>query len=295
MENLNLNSLRVFAVAARHGSFQRAAEALHISHGAVSQRIKQLETSLGVVLFDRQPRGVALTRQGRKYFSAVEEALSILTAATARLDQSRRHVRLHIGASTASKWLMPRKSAFNARFPEISLETEIHDTMMERNLGRNEIALWPGSAAPARHAAHHVQCLCEFQLAAVCSPHFMTPDWPVDTRTLLTLPLLQDAHRRWESLIENTGHGGEHSILNFGRSALALDAAIQGHGVAIAPTFLIEADVSARRLVEIWRSPEASKEFLFLSWPKQHAHEKPLKRTVTWILSEFGLDADTDS
>lgn len=289
MDNLNLNALRVFAVAARNGNFQRAAEVLHISHGAVSQRIKQLEADLGVVLFDRKPRGVALTAKGKKYYCAVEEALSILSAATLELGQSSRQVRLHIGASTASKWLMPRMNAFHARFPGISLETEIHYTMMERNLGRNEIALWP-ARFPMPNAAHHVQCLCELRLVAVCSPNFQCPEGPVDTRMLLTLPLLQDAHRRWEHLIEMTGHGGEHSILNFGGSALALDAAIQGHGVAIAPTFMIEADVRAGRLVEIWRSPDASDEYFFLSWPRQHAREKPLGQVVEWILSEFGID-----
>lgn len=294
METLNLNALRVFAEAARHGSFQRAAEVLHISHGAVSQRIKQLETDLGVVLFDRKPRGVALTAKGRKYFGAVEEALSILTAATTELKQSSHLITLHIGASSAAKWLMPRMSAFNARFPAITLETEIHDTMMARNLSRNEIALWPGKA-PVRNAAHHVQRLCALQLVAVCSPGFLRPDWPVDTRTLLSLPLLQDAHRRWERLIEKTGQGSEHGILNFGRSALALEAAIQGHGVAIAPAHMIEADVRAMRLVEMWRSPEAPEEYLFLSWPRYHAREKPLRQVVGWMLSEFGIDAAADT
>lgn len=296
MENLNLNALRVFAVAARLGNFQRAAEVLHISHGAVSQRIKQLEADLGVVLFDRKPRGVALTAKGKSYYGAVEEALRILTAATSELKPSSRQIRVHIGASSASKWLMPRMRAFNARFPDISLETEIHYTMLERNLGRNEIALWPGKA-PVNTAAHHVRCLCELRLVAVCSPDFPRPDWPVDTETLLSFPLLQDAHRRWEDLIESSqraGHGGQHSILNFGSSALALDAAIQGHGVAVAPTYMIEADVRARRLVEIWRSRDASQEHLFLSWPKQHGHEKPMMHTVAWILSEFGVDTAPD-
>lgn len=297
MNNLNLNALRVFSVAARLGNFQRAAEVLHISHGAVSQRIKQLEADLGVVLFDRKPRGVELTAKGKSYYGAVEEALRTLTAATSEVKQSSRQIRVHIGASSASKWLMPRMRAFSARFPDISLETEIHYTMLERNLGRNEIALWPGTA-PVNTAAHHVECLCELRLVAVCSPDFLRPDRPVDTETLLSFPLLQDAHRRWEDLIESsqrTGNGGQHSILNFGSSALALDAAIQGHGVAIAPTFLIEADVRAKRLVEIWRSPDTSGEYVFLSWPKHHAHEKPLKQAVAWIISEFGIDPRADS
>lgn len=289
MENLNLNALRVFAAAARHGSFLLAAEVLNITHGAVSQRIKQLETDLGVTLFDRRPRGVALTPKGAAYHAAVEEALTLLTTATTDLRGPSGQITLHAGASAVSKWLMPRMGALNLRFPGTSIVTEIHDTMLSRNLGRNEIALWPGKT-PATHPAHHVRCLCEARFVAVCSPGFLRPDWPADAETLLSFPLLQDANRRWERLIEKTGHPGHHSILNFDRSALALDAAIQGHGIAIAPTFMVEADVRAKRLVEIWHSPDISGEYYFLSWPKQYAHEKPLSEVVSWITSEFCLD-----
>lgn len=289
MDNVNLNALRVFAVAARHGSFQRAAEMLNISHGAVSQRVKQLESDLGVILFDRKPRGVSLTPKGRTYFDAVEEAITLLHRATEDLTRPDHKITLHIGASSASKWLMPRMGAFNSLYPEIILQTEVHSTLIERNLGRNEIALWPAKV-PAQNAAHHIRRLCELRLVAVCSPGFARPDSPVALDRLLTFSLLQDAHRRWERLIDASGHAGPHRILNFGSSALALDAAIQGHGIALVPTMMVETDARAGHVTEIWQPPTASGEFLFLSWPRQHAHDKPLRKTVSWILSEFAAD-----
>lgn len=288
-QHINLNALRVFAVAARQGNFQRTAEELNISHGAVSQRIKQLELDLGVVLFERHPRGVSLTPLGETYRGAVDAALSILITATAELERTSGQITFHLGSSFASKWLMPRLRAFASTFPDITITTEIHDKVLERNLGRNEISFWPGKAG-STHPAHHIQHLCELELIAVCSPNLLRPDWPLDVETLLTFPLLQDAHRRWERLIKTTGHGGGHSLLNFDRSALALEAAIKGHGVAIAPTVIIDEDISEGKLVEIWRSPEASGEHLFMSWANQHTRDKHLKKTVSWILSEFGLD-----
>ena len=81
--------------------------------------------------------------------------------------------------------------------------------------------------------------------------------------TLLTLPLLQDAHRRWEKLIQETGYGDTHKLLNFDRSALALDAAICGHGVAIAPTYMVENDLRSKKLVEIWVGPDPSDDGLY--------------------------------
>lgn len=290
VQNVNLNSLRVFAIAARHGNFQRAAEELNISHGAVSQRIKQLELDLGVMLFERKPRGVSLTRIGERYYTAVKEALAIIATAATEVEDVSRQVTLHIGPSTASKWLMPRLNAFATKHPDVSLSTEVHEELLARNLGRNEIAIWPGKAT-GRNPAHHVRCLTELQLVAVCSPDLPRPDGTLDVAALISLPLLQDSHRRWDLLINTSGHRAKRSILNFGSSALALDAAINGHGIAIAPTYIIEKDIHAGRLTKVWNSPESSKEFLYVSWAKQNADEKPLRRTLNWILSEFGLDA----
>jgi len=79
MKTVNLNALRVFSVVASHGNLQRAAEDLNLSRGAVSQRIKQLEIELGVVLLVRGARGVSLTPEGERCHAAMEEALAILT------------------------------------------------------------------------------------------------------------------------------------------------------------------------------------------------------------------------
>lgn len=290
VQNVNLNALRVFAIAARCGNFQRAAEVLNISHGAVSQRIKQLELDLGVMLFERKARGVGLTPNGERYRDAVEKALSILATAGADLERAGGQVTLHLGASFASRWLMPRMRSFAVRFPDIAVTTEVHEELLQRNLGRNEIAIWPARMID-RASGHRVRRLAELQFVAVCSPHLLRPDRPLDIETLLSLPLLQDSHRRWERLIETAGHGARHSLLNFDRAALALDAAINGHGVTIAPTYMIEEDLAAGRLVEIWRSPDASGEYLFMSWAEQHGASRPVTQTVNWILSEFGLEA----
>lgn len=288
--NVNLNALRVFAIAARHSNFLRAAEELNISHGAVSQRIKQLELDLGITLFERKARGVSLTANGERYREAVEEALSILATAAADLDRVGAPVILHLGASFASRWLMPRMKRFAGQFPSVSVTTETHDELLQRNLGRNEIAIWPAKTIN-KAPGDQVTRLAELQFVAVCSPHLLRPDWPLDLKTVLSLPLLQDSNRRWERLIDSAGHSARHSLLNFDRSALALEAAINGHGVAIAPTYMIGDDLAADRLVEIWRNPDASGEYLFISWAAQGTARNPVIQTVNWILSEFGLEA----
>lgn len=286
MKQMNLNSLRVFAVAARRRNLQRAADELNISRGAVSQRIKQLEIDLGVTLLVRGARGVSLTPEGERCQTAVNDALATLETAFLDIQGESDQVTLHLGPSTATKWLMPRINDFATLFPDISLRTEVHEQVLSRNLGRNEIAVWPGEA-PDPSPVHNSKFLTEIRLVAVCSPDFLRPDWPMGLETLLTLPLLQDAHRRWERLISAAGHSMPHKLLNFDRSALALDAAIGGHGVAIAPTYMIESDLRANRLVEIWVSPEPSDEHLFASWSREHVRQNRVSRIVDWIASEF--------
>lgn len=291
MKQLNLNAMRVFAVAASHGNLQRAADDLNLTRGAVSQRIKQLEIDLGVVLLKRGARGVALTAEGERCHAGVTEALAVLETALVGIGEENDRVTLHLGSSTATKWLMPRMDAFAAAFPKISLKTEVHEQILSRSLGRNEIAMWPGKAQDP-NPFDRSRRLTDIRLVAVCSPDFLRPDWPMGLETLLTMPLLQDAHRRWEKLIAATGYGNTHKLLNFDRSALALDAAIGGHGTAIAPTYMIENDLQSKRLVEVWVDPEPSDDGLYISWSKDHLGKQRISQIVDWIGSEFERTAD---
>ncbi|MEQ8903626.1 MAG: LysR family transcriptional regulator [Roseovarius sp.] len=286
MKKVNLNALRVFSVVASHGNLQRAAEALNLSRGAVSQRIKQLEIELGVVLLVRGARGVSLTPEGERCHAAMENALAILDTALVSIGEDGDRVTLHLGSSTATKWLMPRMDAFAAKFPNVSLTTQVHEQVLARSLGGNEIAIWPGKARDM-NPAHGSRRLADIRLVAVCNPDFLQPDWPMGLATLLTLPLLQDAHRRWEKLIQNTGSGDTHKMLNFDRSALALDAAIGGHGIAIAPNYMVENDLRCKKLVEVWVDPDPSDDGLYVSWSKDHLGQTRIKRIVDWIVNEF--------
>lgn len=291
MRRINLNALRVFAAVAAHANIQRAADALNLSRGAVSQRIGQLELDLGTPLLVRGARGVSLTPAGERCRAAMDEALAIVDAALADIAGPDGRITLHIGPSFMARWLMPRLERFRAAFPDVSLATEIHDRAMDRSLGRGEIAVWPG-AAPDPNPAHESRHLAELRLAAVGRPDALRPDVlrpgrPMGPETLLALPLLQDAHRRWDRLAEEVGRRPAHAPLNFDRSALALEAAANGHGVAIAPGHMTEADLRAGRLVELWPLPGPSGEHLFVSWAKAQGTRR-LGRVVDWIVSEFG-------
>ena len=289
--DLNLNALRVFAVAAHHRNFQRAAEVLNLSHGAVSQRIRQLEADLDVTLFHRQARGVALTQAGEVLFRATQDAFPILSRAVSELRAAPGEVTLHLVPSMSTNWKMPRMADLRAQCPGLALSTEVHDRPLDRPLQRNELAIWPGRV-PYQHPTHAVQRLCALQIVVVCSPDLNVPDGPVDPETLLTFPLLQDAHRRWDALAARIGAPAPTSVLNFDRSALALDAALNGHGIALAPTIMTDQDVRAGRLCVVWSDPVPTGEDVFMSWVPTDRRRSPLDPLRAWCFAQFGAPAD---
>jgi DNA-binding transcriptional LysR family regulator len=125
---LPLNAIRAFEAAARRGSFVEAAKDLHVTHWAIGKQIRLLEDWLGVPLFERRTRGVALTDQGADLLTDVTSALSRLTSATGRLrgpDPARRVsgvVRVNVLPSIALRWLLPRLSEFQESFSHVEVK-----------------------------------------------------------------------------------------------------------------------------------------------------------------------------
>ena len=288
MKNLNLNSLRVFAAAARHGNFLRAGEELNISHGAVSQRIKQLEIDLGASLFERKPRGVELTQAGRNYYQAVETAMSTLSEATSEIRDTGQEIILHMPPSFASKWLMPRLRDLSHTHPGLRVVFEAQEAVLNRQFRRNEAAIRHAKSCRPTKGHDHI-CLAELVLVAVCSPNLSTRLSKFDLDEARTLPLIQDAHRRWERLFGRLGIAEPDELLTFNRTALAIDAAVNEQGVAIAPTLLVQRDIDEGRLVSVWEDSVSSGEYLFLISPTQHSKFAPLVQTTKWIKAQFDI------
>ena len=113
----------MFDAAARHLNFRLAAEELHLTQGAVAQQVRRLEADLGLSLFHRKARGLALTEIGRGYHISVRRALAIIDDATHKLRPQNTLVTLSVTMALASRWLVPRLGAFSRSNPDI--ETKI--------------------------------------------------------------------------------------------------------------------------------------------------------------------------
>ncbi|WP_372574674.1 LysR family transcriptional regulator [Ruegeria jejuensis] len=286
MKNLNLNSLRMFASAARHGSFLKAGVETNLSQGAISQRIKQLEIELGVMLFEREPRGVSLTQAGQELFQTVETCLEMLDKTASQVQQLGNEVTVHVSPTIARKWLAPRLPMFSKLKPGLKLTIEASAQVLERPLHQNEIALRHGKTFGTGRG-QQMQQLIELELVAVCSSDLSSIGAQPSLEKILASSLIQDSHRRWDKLLAR--HCSQETLepLNFNSASLAIDAAINKQGIAIVPLLFVQDDIDAGHLREVWRDEQASGEHIFLVWPTQPVTSKPVMDVVHLIQNEF--------
>ena len=250
----SLSGLRAFEVAARHMSFTLAAAELHVTQTAISHQIRRLEEQLGIPLFIRHNRKLLLTPEAQDYLPSIRSAFEELRRATERMRRSDRDGLLTVSttASLATKWLVSRVAAFQDANPaiEIRITTSAHlvdfrrdEVDMAVRYGRGS---WPGLRSQWLMADHFFP---------VCSPLLLKGDHPLRTpgdlahHTLLHTMVSREDWQLWL-----TASGLPLSIaarrgLMFDQGFLAVQAAMEGLGVALGRTHLVEADIAAGRLI----------------------------------------------
>lgn len=255
-----LLAVRAFEAAARHGGFQRAGEELHVSAGAVAHQVKQLESWLGIALFQRLARGVVLTAAGRRYAEALRPLLNGLAEVSeaARHQGDERVVTVSAVPSLVARWLMPRLGRLRELHPEIEMRVlaSIHAVDFLRDGVDVAIRLGTGP-----YPGLKAEMLMEEWFSAVCSPAFRAAATDLrEPADLLRYPLLHDEVEmripdainwtRWLQAcgVPYTGGPGPR----FSHTYLTLDAAANGQGVAIAPEQFIAADLRSGRLVRLF-------------------------------------------
>ncbi|SDF85944.1 transcriptional regulator, LysR family [Onishia taeanensis] len=251
--------LKVFSVSARHLSFTRAAEELHVTTGAVSQQIKQLEERLGFKLFRRLPRRLELTDEGLRLSLVVDDAYQAVGLEVRRLRSGVMSgiLRLRSVPSFLAKWLMPRLPRLQARFPDIELQVVAEDSNISLREGDFDLALdlndgqYPGLA---------ITPLMDEVIFPVCAPSLLRGKPPLrQPEDLAWYPLLHDVtawrgssdYAEWEHFLReiDAHHVSVRRGYTFNRNQLTMDAAISGMGVAIARQTLITNELKTGSLI----------------------------------------------
>ncbi len=241
-----LNALRAFEAAGRQRSFRAAADELSVTQGAVAQQVRALEDHLGVALFQRLPRGLALTPPGAAYLAEVTRALDILVESTGRLLARPEMVTISVPPTVAAKLLIPRLAEFQATLPGVELRTVATEALSDFDRDQVDIAVRMGR--PPFPADQEARLLFRQELVAVASPHLLGGmTLPLGMEQLRQLPLLHDAHDHWPAFLRTSA---KLPGAAFNQTTLALDAAMAGQGVALASRAFVAADLEAGRLLQ---------------------------------------------
>jgi LysR family glycine cleavage system transcriptional activator len=289
-----LNALRAFEAAARHLSFLKAAEELHVTPGAVSQQIKALEDLLGVTLFRRLPRGVLLSDAGQRYGKRLGELLDGVEAATAALKRDSASAVLTVSTTTslAARWLIPRLGSFSAAHPGIVVRVSAENALVDFATAEADIALRRTKAAfPGLRSER----LLPEEVFPVCSPALAAGPPPL--RTLEDLRHLTMLHEDiipggieldWSDWL--TALSARHIEVRegprFTYSHMSLQAAAAGLGVALGNNVLAGGDLASGLLVRPFVESVPSPFSYWLVCPEATAERPKLRAFRDWIMAE---------
>lgn len=281
----NLNSLRMFDASARHLNFRLAAEELNVTHGAVSQRVRRLEADLDMSLFRRKARGLELTDVGRSYHLPVSRALAIIDEATQKLRPHRTIVKLSITMALASNWLVPRLDAFSQANPDVEIEIIASDELADFQSDGVDLGIRQGH--PPFGPDLKFELLSPLDLCVVCNPTFAAGVGKIkECWEFAAHKLIQDGHRHWEKMLEGAGAQSPHGILQVNQTALAIDAAIHGQGIALVPRILLGSELLKGSLVELWSDERGDQNGYYVVHPTLQRPNPARQLVIDWILSQ---------
>ena len=242
----------MFEVACRHGSYSAAARELHVTHSAVSQRIRQLEEELGLTLFERQGNRMVPTSSGLRLQAGVKNAFSEMSAALAGIQTRRTDTEITVSLLPvmAARWLVPRLSRFTARFPHINLHIKTGQSLANFKSDGVDIAIrfgtgdWKGFRALK---------LLEEEFFPVCSPGLNGGRLPKDPASMLSHPLLIDRNLSWHAWFKSAGLKLDRDIAgtSFTDTNALMEAAVTGQGIALGRLSFTQSDILAGKLVRL--------------------------------------------
>jgi len=291
----SLRAVQVFEVVGRTGSVSRAAEALGVSPGAVTQQIRVLEKHLKVRVVRRTGRGIELTPWGALYLQRISAGMDQLRAAQDELDRARRSNHLSVSAlpSLATKWLGALLFDWKKRHPDAHVLLEGLDREPRLEDGEADFRISYGSR---RRDHQRSTLLFTDYVVAVASPGLLASLPPVQQpRHLLRQPLLwldwgpeYIAPPTWRDWFRVAGvDAGElRCDLTFSLSGAVIDAAIEGHGFALAQHSMAAGALASGALVRLFAYELPLPEPYFLAWSAA-ALDRELAATFQgWLVNE---------
>ncbi|MCK1580630.1 transcriptional regulator GcvA [Bradyrhizobium sp. 168] len=287
----SLNGLRAFEAAARHLSFTLAASELNVTQTAISHQIRRLEEELGIRLFVRQNRALALTAEARDYLPGVRAAFNDLRLATDRLLRKDDDKVLTVStlASLGAKWLLPRLTDFQEHHPGIDVRITTSTSLVDFQRDNVDAAIrygrgqWPGLRA---------DWLMADELFPVCSPSLLRGDKPLRCPEDLKSHMLlhtsnanSDDWRLWLTAAGLPADIARQPGITFDMIFMTIQAAIDGIGVAMGRTSYVQDDIAKGRLVVPFKIALPADAGFYLVAPEGRREAPKLAAFREWMIA----------
>ena len=296
-----LRSLRAFDAAARHLNFTRAAQEINVTPAAISHQIKELEEQIGAELFTRTSRTMRLTRAGEVLYTAARDSLETLNQALYRIKrlENRKQLKVSAPPSLAAKWLVPRLDEFLATQPGADVRLDVSHAVVDFDREDIDVAIRFGEG---KYPGLRADLLFQDFVFPVCSPSIITKEKPLRTpRDLLKHTLIHldwDAQPgltrpNWSMWMKAAGVSefDDKAGLHFRQTSFAVQAAIDGMGVALGDSNLVADDLAAGRLVKPFElSIKAPRQFAYHVITRPDPANSPMVEAFRkWCLTEAKL------
>jgi LysR family glycine cleavage system transcriptional activator len=284
----NLAALRAFEAAARHENFSRAAEEIHVTHGAISHQVRALEEELGVALFARHGKRIAITPEGVRFADTLRKALGDIAAAAEALQASARQQRLTITTlpSFAARWLAPRIGQFIELHPdlEVMLQSSNHLTDLVREAVDLSIRFGKGTWPELV-----VEKLLDDHYYPVASPHFNGGKLPKTPQELVQRPLLRCDGEPWMPWFEAAGVDAPEPTggVVFQDSSMLVRAAADGHGIALARHAIAVTEIKSGELVRLFDTAVDCPDSYFFVCPPSTRNKPQVQAFRAWLFEEI--------
>jgi LysR family glycine cleavage system transcriptional activator len=288
----SLNALLVFETAARHQSFTRAAVELGVTQTAVSHQVKALEEELGVPLFRRSPRRLALTAEGQAWAAELYRIFHRLREANTKLrsavHRERPLVAVSIIPSFAARWLVPRLGRFLERHPDIDVRLSTSEQLVDFDLDPFDVGIRYGSG---RYPGLVCQKLAHDAWVVVGAPALLAKSRLRSPADLARQTLLYDddpdVWSRWlqASGVRDFAGARRHEISD---SGMLVEAAIRGQGIALARWALACDDLAGGRLALVFpkHRPLPTGHAYYLVGPRDSFRRAPVAAFQQWLTTQ---------
>lgn len=264
-----LNALRAFEAAVRHQSFQRAAEELAVTPGAVAQQVRKLEDWAGVVLFERRSQGVFPKALARDVLARLTAGFEELSAAARHLRQGSSHMPVRIAAlpAVAQLWLAPRLTQLRTALPELEFSVHAMDNRPNLTHGDFDLTLYPDwSASEAAHV------IALNRLAPVAAPN--VANTISQLHDLRDVPLIHDSawSQDWERWLNEVGVNGVDPTRGpvFSLYSLAVERCLAGDGILMGHIALLLPQIKNGTLVPLFPDLEIEGPPICLHLPRKN-------------------------